>query len=104
MDEVFGNSNFMCDITWKRIASGRKATSHKWLAVDDIILVYTKGSHRISSQYLPYSEEYRKRYIYEDERGPYFWDNIGTYSEERLRKLEAEGRVKYPDNPNAKPR
>jgi len=104
MDEVFGYQNFMADIIWKRIASGRKATSYKWLAVDDILLVYTKGSHAIHPQYQPYSEEYKKRFVYEDERGPYFWDNIGTYSQERLKQLEAEGRIKYPDNPNAKPR
>lgn len=104
LDEVFGNDNFMANIIWKRIASGRKATAYKWLAVDDIILVFTKGNHKIKPQYQPYSEEYKKRYIYEDERGPYFWDNIGTYSQERLKALEAEGRIKYPDNPNAKPR
>lgn len=104
LDEIFGYDNFMSNIIWKRIASGRKAKSYKWLAVDDIILVYTKGNHQIIQQYFPYSEEYKKRYIYEDEHGKYFWDNIGSYSEERLKKLEAEGRVKYPKNPNAKPR
>jgi len=104
MDEIFGYENFMANIIWKRIASGRKAKSYKWLAVDDIILVYTKGDHSIKQQYAPYSEEYKKRFIYEDELGKYFWDNIGSYSQERLKRLEAEGRVKYPENPNAKPR
>ena len=104
LDEIFEKDNFMCNIIWKRISSGRKATSYKWLAVDDILLVYTKGDHKIKTQYQPYSEEYKKRFIHKDERGPYFWDNIGTYSEERLKKLETEGRIKYPDNPNAKPR
>ena len=104
LDEVFGSENFMSNIIWKRISSGRKATSNKWLAVDDIMLVYTKGGYAITSQYVDYSDEYKKRFIYEDERGKYFWDNIGTYSQERLKKLEAEGRIKYPANPNAKPR
>ncbi len=104
LDEVFGSENFMSNIIWKRISSGRKATSNKWLAVDDIMLVYTKGGHAITSQYVDYSDEYKKRFIHEDERGKYFWDNIGTYSQERLKKLEAEGRIKYPANPNAKPR
>ncbi|TFH37623.1 MAG: site-specific DNA-methyltransferase [Anaerolineales bacterium] len=104
LDEVFGSENFMSNIIWKRISSGRKATSNKWLAVDDIMLVYTKGGHAITSQYVDYSDEYKKRFIYEDARGKYFWDNIGTYSQERLKKLEAEGRIKYPANPNAKPR
>jgi len=104
LDSIFGADNFMCNIIWKRIKSGRKATANKWLAVDDIILVYTKGNHSINPQYLPYSDEYKKRFTFKDERGPYFWDNIGCYSQERLKKLEAEGRIKYPDNPNAKPR
>lgn len=104
MDEIFGYDNFMANIIWKRIASGRKAKSYKWLAVDDIILVYTKGNHSIQQQYAPYSEEYKKRFVHQDKNGIYFWDNIGSYSQERLKKLEAEGRVKYPDNPNAGPR
>lgn len=104
MDEIFGYDNFMANIIWKRIASGRKAKSYKWLAVDDIILVYTKGNHSIQQQYAPYSEEYKKRFVHQDKNGIYFWDNIGSYSQERLKRLEAEGRVKYPDNPNAGPR
>ncbi|MEI6847482.1 MAG: site-specific DNA-methyltransferase [Chlorobiaceae bacterium] len=104
LDEVFGRENFMCNVIWKRISSGRKAASNKWLAVDDIMLVYTKGDYSIISQYMDYSDEYKKRFIYEDDRGKYFWDNIGTYSQERLKKLENEGRIKYSSNPNAKPR
>jgi len=104
LDEVFGKSDFMCNIIWKRITSGRKATSYKWLAVDDIMLVYTNGNHKITPQYQDYSEEYKKRFTHRDERGPYFWDNIGSYSQDRLKKLEAEGRIRYPKNPNAKPR
>ena len=103
-DELFGSDNFMSNVIWKRISSGRKAASNKWLAVDDIMLVYTKSKHVITPQYVDYSDEYKKRFVHEDERGKFFWDNIGTYSEERLKKLEAEGRIKYPDNPNANPR
>lgn len=104
LDEIFGKENFMSNVIWKRITSGRKATSNKWLAVDDIMLVYTRGDQGITSQYVDYSDEYKRRFIYEDERGKYFWDNIGTYSQERLKRLEAEGRIKYPENTNAKPR
>lgn len=60
LDEVFLKNNFMCNIIWKRINSGRKALANKWLAVDDIILVYTKGNHSIHSIYKDYSEEYKK--------------------------------------------
>ena len=54
LDEVFLKNNFMCNIIWKRINSGRKALANKWLAVDDIILVYTKGNHSIHSIYKDY--------------------------------------------------
>ena len=104
LDEVFGRDNFMANVIWKRISSGRKAASNKWLAVDDIMLVYTKGEHAITPQYAPYSDEYKKRFVHEDERGKYFWDNIGTYSQDRLKRLEGEGRIRYPENSSAKPR
>ncbi len=105
MDKIFGHDNFMCQIVWKR-SSIRKASSKKWLSVDDVILVYCKnlGNHQFNTIYIPFSEQYKKRFCYEDEVGKYYWIDIGTYSEERLRKLEAEGRVRYPDNPDAHPR
>jgi len=104
LDDVFGRENFMSNVIWKRISSGRKAASNKWLAVDDIMLVYTKGDHAVTPQYASYSDEYKKRFVHEDERGKFFWDNIGTYSQDRLQRLEGEGRIRYPDNPAAKPR
>jgi DNA modification methylase len=104
LDEIFGKENFMANIVWKRISSGRKAASNKWLAVDDYILVYSKGDHKVTPQYLPYSDEYKKRFNQKDERGYFYWDNIGTYSQERLKLLEADGRIKYPENRSAKPR
>jgi adenine-specific DNA-methyltransferase len=103
-DEIFGRDKFMCQIIWKRMTSSRKARSNKWISVDDIILMYRKNGKKFEPQYLPYSEEYKKRFKDEDERGHYFWDNIGTYSQERLERLKAEGRIRFPENPNAKPR
>lgn len=104
MDEVFGGDNFMCQIIWKR-SSIRKAASKKWLSVDDVLLVAHKSDNfTFNVVYLPYSEEYKKRFNQKDENGYYYWIDIGTYSQERLEKLKAEGRVRMPDNPNAHPR
>jgi adenine-specific DNA-methyltransferase len=103
-DDAFGSENFMCEITWKRMQSSRKARANKWLSVNDVLIMYRSQDGYFEPQYMPYSEEYKKRFKYKDERGWYFWDNIGTYSEERLKRLEAEGRIRYPKNPNAKPR
>ncbi len=104
LDRIFGYDHFLCEIIWKRISSGRKARSYKWLSVNDTILLYEKQEHNISSQYAPYSEKYLTRYTEEDEHGKYYWDNIGTYSKERLDMLIAQGRVRFPENTNAKPR
>jgi DNA modification methylase len=104
LDEVFGEDAFLCQIIWKRMAGNRKATANKWLSVDDIILFFHKNGHTYNPIYVPYSEKYQARFTQKDERGYFFWDNIGTYSQERLERLIADGRVKFPDNPNAKPR
>ncbi len=104
IDEVFGAERFMCQIIWKR-SSIRKAASNKWLSVDDMLLVATKSDNYLfNTVYLPYSEEYKKRFNQKDDHGYYYWIDIGTYSQERLEQLKAQGRVRFPDNPNANPR
>ena len=102
LEEIFGH--FLCQIVWKR-SSIRKAASKKFLSVDDLILIYHKSNQYIfNTVYLPYSEDYKKRFNQEDEHGKYYWIDIGTYSQERLEKLKAMGRVRFPDNPSANPR
>lgn len=103
-DEIFQENNFLCQITWKRMQSGRKAKANKWHSVDDYILMYNKGERQIyNPQYLGYSQKYTSRFTEEDEFGVYFWDNIGSFSEKRLKYLESLGRVRY-SNTGAKPR
>ncbi len=102
LDEVF--SHFLCQIVWKR-SSIRKAASNKFLSVDDLILIYHKSKKYIfNTIYLPYSEDYKKRFNQEDEHGRYYWIDIGTYSQQRLETLKAQGRVRFPDNPGTNPR
>jgi adenine-specific DNA-methyltransferase len=104
VEEIFDSGNFMGQIIWKR-SSIRKAASKKWLAVDDILLVATKSSnYTFNTIYLPYTEEYKKRFNQQDERGWYYWIDIGTYSQERLEALKKEGRVRFPGDPNKHPR
>ena len=102
LEGIFGH--FLCQIVWKR-SSIRKAASKKFLSVDDLILIYHKSNQYIfNTVYLPYSEDYKKRFNQEDEHGKYYWIDIGTYSQEHLEKLKAMGRVRFPDNPSANPR
>ncbi len=104
LDEVFGADRFMCQIIWKR-SSIRKAASKKWLSVDDVLLVATKSpDYTFNTIYLPYTEEYKKRFNQKDEHGSFYWIDIGTYSAERLETLAAQGRVRMPETPGAHPR
>ena len=104
LDEIFGSANFLCQIIWKR-SSIRKAASNKWLSVDDAILIASKTERYIfNTIYLPYSEEYKKRFNQKDEHGYFYWIDIGTYSNERLEKLKSQGRVRMPTTPGAHPR
>ncbi len=59
MDEIFGEDNFINDITWKRqTSSGFKGKNAMGKNHDDI-LVYAKSSDFLyNTIYLPYSEEY----------------------------------------------
>ena len=102
LEDIF--AHFLCQIVWKR-SSIRKAASKKFLSVDDLILIFHKSNQYIfNSVYLPYSEDYKKRFNQVDEHGIYYWIDIGTYSQERLEKLKSMERVRFPDNPNANPR
>lgn len=102
-DEVFEENSFLCQVVWKRIQSGRKAKATKWHSVDDMLLMYENRTHLYEPQYLGYSKKYIQRFTEEDEEGKFFWDNIGSYSEERLRRLKAMGRVRL-STTGAKPR
>jgi len=104
LDNILGRENFMCQIIWKR-SSIRKASAKKWLSVDDVILVGTRTpSYLYNVIYLPFSQEYKKRFNQRDDTGWFYWIDIGTYSSERLESLKAQGRVRFPDNPAAHPR
>ena len=105
LDEVFGKQNFVTQIIWNRSKSKVKATSNKWLAVDDHILMYGKSENRkFNLIYWPYTDEYKKRFTLRDEKGSFYWMMIGTYSQGRLERLMAEGRVKLPIVPGVMPR
>ena len=73
LDEVFGQDNFINQITWKRtFAHGDMGQGAKHLGrISDYILVYKKSENvKLNSVYSPYEQEYIERvYKYQDEDG-----------------------------------
>lgn len=107
LDEVFGSEQFRAEVKWKRVVStgSSKAISRRFPVVDDSILFYVRDdNYTWNVQYLPFSEEYKARYTQKDNRGHFYWDNLGTYSEETLKRLIADDRIKLPMEPGRNPR
>ena len=104
LDELFGSVNLQEEIIWRRSRSKLKATSTRLLTVNDYIFHYSKiDAKKIYNLiYWPYSEEYKARFNLKDENGLYYWAPIGTFSQERLEKLKAVGRVR--ETPGRMPR
>ena len=126
MDSIFGASNFMAEITWKRTSA--HSDSRTFGNVADIILFYGDQIN-INDVRVPYEPAYVARYYrYDDgdERGPYTLDNMTSpnprpnmtyewngypppvkgwrYSLETMRKLDSEGRIWYPGKSGQRPR
>ncbi len=104
LDEVFGYENFRNEVVWKRtpFAGSSKALAKKYPINHDVILFYTKtDSFYFSHQYEDYSEEYKERFKYKDQRGYYRKTLLKTYSQETFKRLEAEDRVIPPTKPGA---
>ncbi|MFX1481582.1 MAG: site-specific DNA-methyltransferase [Promethearchaeota archaeon] len=81
LDEIFGYSNFVNEIVWKRTNSP-KAQSKGLGSQHDVILLYAVDSSRFSMNqiYRPHNKSSLKPYSYEDERGRF-----------RLIEVEAQG-------------
>ena len=120
LDAVFGNQNFRSEITWKR-TTNHNDVRRNYSAIGDIILFYTKSDDfTFQTPYMPYSQEHINnsyRYVDEDDRrhsrrdlrSPHPRPNL-TYdykgykphpngwsvSLERMKQLDAEGRLHFP--------
>jgi DNA modification methylase len=81
LDKVFGESNFVNDIVWRRTNSP-KAQSKGFGSQHDNILLYAKDISKFETKpvYREHDEKSLKPYRYEDERGKF-----------RLIEIEAQG-------------
>ena len=81
LDEIFGYSNFINEIVWKRTNSP-KAQSKGFGSQHDVILLYAADATKFKTHttYREHDERSRKPYSYKDERGKF-----------RLIEIEAQG-------------
>lgn len=107
MDEIFGIDNLVSEIIWRRSSStgSSKARSNKFPSNHDTILFFAKTNSSFSyqRQYVPYSEEYLKRFKHDDGdgKGPYRISDLNTYSKETLIRLKNENALIEPKSPGA---
>ena len=129
MDAVFGATNFRSEITWKRTTV--HSDSKDWSAVTDIILYYVVDA-RLPFPWHPQRLEHSQghvasKYRYQDEDGRVFaLDNMTSpnprpnmmyewkgfpsppmgwrYEQSTMERLDAEGRIWYPDSMTKRPR
>ena len=126
MDEVFGGSNLINEITWRRTRTHNDATT--WAAIMDTILCYSKTDNHIwNKQYSAQSDEdVEKRYRFKDGNGRryrlgpidspnprpnmmYRWKGFNPpkkgwrYSTEKMAELDAQNRIYYPADKSKRP-
>ena len=102
LDKIFGRNNFRNEITWERTTDtgSSKAIAKFFPRNNDIILFYSKSDqYYFNKIYNDYSESYIKNKFNEiDEIGKYRWQVLKTYSDETLKKLKLENKVKITEN------
>ena len=70
-DEIFGEENFVALLIWKCRAGG--GSDSKYFAKDhEYVLAYTKNEVALNRLYIDFSEEEKKKFNLEDNRGRYF--------------------------------
>ncbi len=129
LDAIFGPENFRSDITWRR--TNVHSDSKDWSAVSDTLLYYVRDNraeYTWNRQYLPHSEEHiRSKYSYQEPDGRrytlsdmtspsprpnmmYEWKGHASptmgwrYELTTMERLDAEGRIWYPDSKDKRPR
>jgi len=107
LNELFGDSCMVSEIIWRRSTStgSSKAISNKFPSNHDTILFFSKipGKYKYERQYIAYSEEYLKRFKYDDKdgKGLYRISDLNTYSNTTLERLRKENALVEPKTSGA---
>ena len=117
-EEIFGEENFISSLIRQTRKGG--GSMSKYISSDhDYVLVFSKNISKLNRFYIPYDENYVKRYKEEDEKGKYFWDtfarnrqgssnsytiiapdgekliNSWIYKEDKFKKLLADDEIRF---------
>ena len=126
MDSIFRPENFRAEITWRR--TGTHSDAKRWSPVADTLLHYSKtDTFTWNPQHAPHSDEYiedkyrftetdGRKYRLDNMTSPkprpnmmYTWKGHASpplgwrYSKETMARLDAEGRIWYPDSKQKRP-
>lgn len=96
LDNIFGESNFVNEIIWRRQFSASSKTVSTSLGNNhDTIFWFSKTKNNKKNKlFLPYSEErIKKDFIYKDKKGVYKTAQLKTCSEKKLKQLKNENRL-----------
>jgi adenine-specific DNA-methyltransferase len=132
-DEIFGEENFLAQIVWKKIYSGKADASH-FGKFHEYILCYAKNVAAVEVKLLPRTEEMNARYSNPDNdpRGPWLSNDLTAagersaghfevkspsgnsfdspdgkhwlYSSETMKRLLSDNRIFFGKNGDAYPR
>lgn len=107
LNELFGDACLVSEIIWRRSTStgSSKAISNKFPSNHDSILFFsrTPNKYKYERQYVEYSEEYLKRFKYDDNdgKGLYRISDLNTYSKATLERLKKENALVEPKTQGA---
>ncbi len=97
LDELFGVSQQMNQIIWRRSTPTGGKTKSKMFPRDyDVIISYKLGEKNIfTNTYLPYSQEYVENFFTHKDPDGRRWasQTLGDYSDESIKQFEKEGRI-----------
>ena len=92
-DEIFGEENFIAQITWKTVYGGGAKAKHA-VQQHEYILCYAREKSAIEAIELPPDPKSRERYTEKDEkiavRGPYYTQPLATNS------MDSRPNLRYP--------
>ena len=91
IEEIFSLNSFEREIIWSfDTKSGYKTITNNWIRSHDTILYFSKNTNNkiFNKQYLPYSEEYLKRFKKTDSSGRKYRDDRGSGEKQYLDELK----------------